>query len=110
MSLSAGDIEYARDLFSDIPDLSTRRMFGGLGLYAAGTIFAVMLSDGRIMLKAVKGPFADHMDDIGGTKWTYTRKSGASAAMPYWTVPEYVLDDRDALTDLSLRALAHLNA
>ena len=31
MSLGAGDMDFARELFSDIPDLTTRRMFGGMG-------------------------------------------------------------------------------
>jgi len=36
MSLADADIAFAKELFSDIPDLSTRKMFGGLGLYSAG--------------------------------------------------------------------------
>ena len=46
MSLGAGDMDFARELFSDIPDLTTRRKFGGMGLYSGGTIFALMMSDG----------------------------------------------------------------
>ncbi|MDG1353457.1 MAG: TfoX/Sxy family protein [Sulfitobacter sp.] len=92
MSLGAGDMDFARELFSDIPDLTTRRMFGGMGLYCGGTIFALMMSDGRILLKAAKGPFADRMAQLGGNEWTYTHKTGAQAAcptgpcpMPIWT-------------------------
>lgn len=96
---------FARELFADIPDLNTRRMFGGMGLYCGDTIFAVMLSDGRLMLKAPKGAFADRMADLGGEEWTYTRKNGAASAMPYWTVPDAYLDDPADACALAREAL-----
>lgn len=99
---------FARDLFADIPDLTTRRMFGGLGLYSGATIFAVMLSDGRLMLKAPKGPFADRMEALGAQEWTYTRKTGTAAAMPYRTVPDAFLDSPDEACALAREALAAL--
>ncbi|MEQ6247813.1 TfoX/Sxy family protein [Sulfitobacter sp. HNIBRBA3233] len=108
MSLSAGDIAHVTDLFSEIPDLTTRRMFGGLGLYCGGTIFALALSDGRLMLKAPEGPFAERMAALGGQPWTYTRKTGAQSVMPYWTVPDECLDDPQALAALAREAIAHL--
>lgn len=99
---------FARELFSDIPDLNTRRMFGGMGLYSGPTIFAVHLSDGRLMLKA-RGDFARRMAALGGTEWTYTRKNGAPSAMPYWTLPDSHLDDPDAACALARDALAALD-
>lgn len=96
---------FARELFADIPDLGTRRMFGGMGLYCGDTIFGVQLSDGRIMLKAAKGPFADRMRDLGGEEWTYERKNGAQSAMPYWTVPDAYLDDPEEACTLARAAL-----
>ena len=68
-----------------------------------------MLSDGRILLKAVKGPFADRMAALGGAEWTYTRKNGATSAMPYWTLPDACLDDPDATCALAREALAALD-
>ena len=105
MSLGAGDMDFARELFSDIPDLTTRRMFGGMGLYCGGTIFALMMSDGRILLKAAKGPFADRMAQLGGNEWTYTRKTGAQSAMPYWSLPDAYLDDPEVACALARDAL-----
>ncbi|WP_370401241.1 TfoX/Sxy family protein [Sulfitobacter sp. JB4-11] len=109
MSLGAADIAFVRDLFSDIPDLTTRRMFGGLGIYSGGVIFALMRSDGQVLLKAQEGPFADHMAAIGGEHWTYTRKNGTHSAMPYWSLPENMLDEPDQITNLANRCLAALN-
>ena len=108
MSLSDTDLEFARDLFANIPDLNTRRMFGGMGLYCGPTIFALVLSDGRLMLKAPKGSFATRMADLGGTQWTYTRKSGTISAMPYLTLPDAYLDDAEEACALAREALEAL--
>ena len=86
MSLSEGDMSFARELFNDIPDLKSRRMFGGMGLYSGPTIFAVQLSDGRLMLKA-KGVFAKRMKALGGEEWTYERKDGKQSACPTGPCP-----------------------
>lgn len=107
MSLGAADIAFARDLFADIPDLTTRRMFGGLGIYAADTIFALMLSDGRLLLKA-KDAFAARLAHDGSEQWVYRRKDGATGAMPYWTLPDAALDDPELAVDLALDALKAL--
>lgn len=109
MSLGAGDIAFATELFSDIPDLTTRRMFGGLGIYSAGMIFALMRSDGHILIKAQDGPFADDLAAMGAAKWTYIRNNGTASSMPYWSLPDGAVDDPDLVTQLAYRALAVLS-
>ena len=108
MSLTQADMAFAHELFENIPDLTTRRMFGGMGIYCGSQIFALQLSDGRVMLKAAKGPFADRMKALGGEEWTYTRKNGAAASMPYWTLPDAYLDDPEEACALAREAMAAL--
>ena len=108
MSLGDADIAFVRDLFNTIPDLTTRKMFGGLGIYSGDVIFALMRSDGQVLLKANKGPFADHMAALGSEIWAYTRKNGAQSAMPYWSLPDSALDDPEEAQDLARQALAAL--
>ncbi|KIN66380.1 TfoX-like protein [Sulfitobacter noctilucicola] len=108
MSLSASDIEFAKELFSTIPDVTTRRMFGGMGLYSSGVIFALMRSDGQILIKATDGPFAERLADMGAERWTYTRKSGTKSSMPYMTLPDATLDDPAMAGQLATEALADL--
>ena len=108
MSLSQAPIAFTTELFETLPDLGTRRMFGGLALYSESTIFAILLSDGQLMLKAETDPFAERMAALGARQWSYARKSGTKAAMPYWTLPDALLDDAEAATALARDALAAL--
>ncbi|MGC1504781.1 MAG: TfoX/Sxy family protein [Sulfitobacter sp.] len=108
MSLSAADIAFATDLFSDIPDLSTRKMFGGLGFYSDGVIFALMKSDAELLLKAQDPGYAARLANIGARQWSYTRKNGAVACMPYWRLPDAALDDPEIAVALARAALALL--
>ncbi len=81
MSVSDGDIAFAVDLFSDLGSLTTRKMFGGMCLYHNGTVFALMSSDGRLYLKT-KTP-----EELFGATTDQFHN------MPYFAVPEEVLDD-----------------
>ncbi len=107
MSVSDADIAFAKELFSGLGDLATRKMMGGLCLYRAGTIFAILQSDGSIWLKG-GGDFANVLEAEGCRRWTYERDGGKAAAMPYWTLPEAALDDPDLACDWARRALEHL--
>ena len=82
-------------------------MFGGVAFYADGTIFALLRSDGCLLLKAER-EFATKLADMGSEQWTYTRKSGVSSSMPYWRLPDDMLDDPEAASALAREALAHL--
>ena len=108
MAVSDEEIERIRDLFDGVGPISTRKMFGGLGIYSEGTIFAVLMSDGRLKLKGA-GAMAETFEAEGWERWTYTRDgSDKVTAMPYWSLPEALLDDPDAASDWARRALAAL--
>jgi len=107
MSVSEADIAFARDLFSELPAITTRKMMGGLCLYSEGTIFALLYSDGQIYLKA-KGSFVEQIEELGASRWTYTREDGKVSKMPYWTLPDQFLDDPSEASAFAARALEHL--
>lgn len=105
MAVSDEQIAFVRDLFRDLPAVSTRKMFGGLGIYSEGTIFAVIGPGETLLLKA-RGPLAQDLSDEGCTQWSYEGKSGKPALMPYWTLPEAALDDPEEACRWARRALA----
>jgi DNA transformation protein len=104
MAVSDEQIAFVQDLFADLGPVTTRRMFGGLGIYLDATIFALLMSDGRLLLKgAADVPAA--FEAAGWQRWRYERDGGQSAAMPYWYVPDDLLDDPDAVCGWARRAL-----
>jgi DNA transformation protein len=107
MSLSDADIAFALELFENLGPLTTRKMMGGLCIYCDGTIFAMVHSDGAILLKGA-GAFKDTLDAAGWRPWTYTRKDGAPSSMPYWYLPEDVLDEPELACTWARKALAAL--
>lgn len=107
MSVSPEEIAFAKDLFSGLGEITTRRMMGGLCLYHEGTIFAILHPEGGIYLKGA-GDFIPRLEALGSTRWVYTRKTGQSASMPYWTLPGAALDDPEEAVALAHEALRHL--
>jgi DNA transformation protein len=98
MAVAQADIAFALDLLSDLGDLTSRKMFGGMCLYHDGTVFALLSSDGTLYLKA-KGDVAQQLIADGATQFHN---------MPYWTVPMDALDDPETACTLARRTLATL--
>lgn len=105
MAVSEADIAGARELFSGLGPLTTRKMFGGLGVYRDGTIFAVLLSDATLCLKAREPEMIATLEEMGATQWRPDRPDGAPGRMPYWTLPDAAIDDPDLACDLARRTL-----
>ena len=98
MSISDSDIAFAREIFASVPALSHRKMFGGICLYSDDTVFALAASDGRLYLKA-HDALAERLKDGGAEQFH---------SMPYWSLPEDVLDDPEQACDLARDTLETL--
>ncbi|MEL6452594.1 MAG: TfoX/Sxy family protein [Pseudomonadota bacterium] len=107
MAVSPQEIAHAHDLLAGVGPLTTRRMFGGMAFYADGTIFAVLMRDGRLLLKG-QGAMQDRFEALGMVRWTYARDGKPPTAMPYWHLPDSASDDADAVAALAREALGHL--
>ena len=111
MSVSDDQIEHALELFDGVGPLTTRKMMGGLCIYSDGVIFAIIHGDHGIMIKG-KGDFVTELEQLGCTRWTYTRdrgdKAGGPTGMPYWTLPDSAQDDPAEASALARRALGFL--
>ncbi|SHH24308.1 TfoX/Sxy family protein [Marivita hallyeonensis] len=92
MAVTDEQIAFVRDLFRDVPGVTTRKMFGGLGIYSEGTIFALIGPGDAIMVKA-RGDLADQLAAEGAEQWT--TYEGKTVNMPYWILPDAALDDPD---------------
>lgn len=83
------------ELFSVFGPVTVRRMFGGAGIYADGTMFA-LIADGVIYLKAGAGNVA-MFEREGQPPFTYSRRQGERAVMSYRRMPDRLYDDPDEL-------------
>jgi DNA transformation protein and related proteins len=97
------DIADIKELFSVFGPVDVRRMFGGAGLYADGTMFA-LVSDGVIYLKAGDGNAAAFdRENLG--PFIYATKDGKRGVMSYRRMPDRLYDDPDELAAWAKDAL-----
>ena len=76
-------------------DLTTKSMFGGIGVFESGTMFCAIDSKGRPSLRADDQTEPDFL----------AARSSRHGRMPYYEIPEVVLADPDVLRDWAQRAI-----
>lgn len=91
-------ITWLEDVFGAVPDTSIRKMFGGVGLFRRGLMWGLAMSDGRIAFKADSETSKAYIDEER-EEWSYQRKGGKVTKMGYWYIPEWLLDDGEALNE-----------
>ena len=89
------DADFILELFAGFGRVSVRRMFGGAGIYADGTMFG-LVADGVIYLKADEHTIPD-FEREGLKPFTYTAKGRKSVALSYWRMPDRLYDEPDEL-------------
>ncbi|WP_428029689.1 TfoX/Sxy family protein [Ancylobacter sp.] len=89
------------DIFAAFGPVRCRRMFGGLGLYADGVMFAIAVDD-AIYLKT-DADFAARLQSAGSCIFGYERQ-GRPVTLGFWSLPEAALDDADLAAELAARA------
>lgn len=87
------------ELLADLEPLGNitkRAMFGGYGLFADGTMFAIIDTQGTQYLRV-----DDHTNDR-----YVAAGSEAHGAMPYWTIPREVRSTPDDLVEWASEAIS----
>ncbi|QIB32462.1 TfoX/Sxy family protein [Ancylobacter pratisalsi] len=90
------------DIFAAFGPVRCRRMFGGLGLYADGLMFGLVVRD-HIYLKT-DGDFARALEMRGAEPFVYEAR-GRKVTLSYWMLPEAALDDTEDAAELARTAL-----
>lgn len=83
-------IEFLREVFADFGPVSTRRMFGGHGLYFDGLMFGLVAQD-TLYLKADALNQA-FFEEEGLEKFSY-EKQGKRHQIAYFQAPDQIFDD-----------------
>ena len=102
--MSRDYIEYLHDLFSAFAPITTRRMFGGHGVYRDGVILGIVI-DEVLYLKTDDATRAD-FEVEGSEPFMYEAKDGKRVAMSYWRTPEAALDSPEDFRPWARRAWA----
>jgi len=89
------------DLLAPWACVTVRKMFGGLGLYRQGLIFAIVADD-TLYFKVNDSNRADYEAE-GCEPFTYRGKD-KPVAMSYWRVPEWVIDESETLSEWAEKA------
>ena len=98
------DREAISELFAQFGPVSVRRMFGGAGIWADGTMFGLVIRD-VIYLKADDLIIPDFEREHMGP-FVYATKNGSRSVRSYWRVPDRLYDDPEALAAWARRSLA----
>jgi DNA transformation protein len=105
VAVAPADLDAARDLFAPLGTITHRHMMGGAILYADGRIFAAIMGDEGLFLRAT-GALAERLAAEGARQFVWTRPSdGKQMPMRYWSLPEAALDDPQAARDWARAAL-----
>lgn len=83
------------ELLEPMGGVSIKRMFGGLGIFRDGMMFGMVMDD-TVYFRADDTTKAAYEAE-GCASFSYLAKSGRLMEMPYWRVPERLLDDGEAL-------------
>ena len=99
MAYSEDYLTFVLEQLGDIPELTHKKMFGGVGIYHEGLMFA-LIGNEKLCLKADDSNRAD-FETHGMRAFLSDEKS---KGLPYWEVPVEILEDREALTEWAQKA------
>ena len=77
-------------------DIGSRKMFGGVGIFESGSMFAIVTSDAEIYFKEGESN-RRRFETAGSTRF---------GKMPYFSVPHTVLDDPEQLAEWAKSSIA----
>ena len=80
---------------SSIREITSKKMFGGYGVFQAGKMFALIDAKGVFHLKADEG-LKNELIQMGSKK---------HSRMPYYSIPSDIINNDSKLIELSKRAI-----
>ncbi len=84
------------DHLNTIEGITSKGMFGGYGIFHEGKMFAIVSRHGHFFFKANDDNRPDYE----------AHNAEQHSRMPYFRLPEHLLEDRDELCEWALRAIA----
>ncbi|HLU04634.1 MAG TPA: TfoX/Sxy family protein [Advenella sp.] len=102
MSVSKDFLEYVLDLLAPLGPITTRRMFGSVGMFLDGRMFAIVSGEDRFYVKSDSQTQAQ-FDAADCPPLTYTTRKpngeSKTVALSFYAPPASILDDRQQILD-----------
>jgi DNA transformation protein and related proteins len=102
MPVSSDYLAYVREQLGSFANVTSRRMFGGVGLYADGLFFAI-IDDDVLYFKVNDSTRSDYLAR-GSKAFRPLRDDPNAYSMSYFEVPVDVLEDPEQLALWARRA------
>lgn len=96
-------VEYVKEQLAPIPGVDSGRFFGGVGLTAGGTQFAMLM--GNTLYLVVDDTTRPKYEAMGSECFWYTTKKGRVNVRKYYNVPAEMLEDQERLVALAEKSL-----
>lgn len=96
-------LDHVKDLFADLGNIRTGRMFGGTSLYLDDAMFAVIFGD-AVYMKSDDTLRAAY-DDAGSQPFVYETKSGPRTIPGMMQLPDAALDDPEDAVQWARKSL-----
>ena len=93
--------DFALDQLARIPQLRSKRMFGGVGLYSGDAFFGILAAD-ELFFKVDDSNRAAY--EAAGSE-PFRPVAGRRVSMSYWRVPIEILEDTGELATWALAAI-----
>jgi DNA transformation protein len=103
MPVSADYLSYVLEQLAGLPRVTSRRMFGGIGLYSNGVFFGLIDND-TLFFKVNDSNRGDYVARNMAAFRPFRDKPDLS--MSYFTVPADALEDRDELAVWARKSIA----
>jgi len=103
MAVSGEYLEYVLDQLARLGNVSSRRMFGGAGLYRDGLMFGLVADD--IAYFKVDDSNRGDYEKAGSSPFNPFPEKGKTIVMSYYEVPPDVLENPAELAEWARRSL-----
>jgi DNA transformation protein len=98
------DIDHLTELFAPLGGVTLKRMFSGYGIMKDGMMFALISRD-VLYLRTDDAAAARHRAE-GALQWTPHMRGNTITTMPYWQLPERLLDEPEEFVEWAREAFA----
>jgi DNA transformation protein len=103
MAVSPAFREFIEDVLSPLGHVTARRMFGGLGLFYRGVMFALIARE--VTYFKVDETNRGAFEEAGSGPFSYQRGKKAHALTSYWRVPDEVMDEPEEILAWARRSV-----